>query len=437
MQKIDISESLYRIIYDYKLKKYILLRDGNPLVTPDGSVVAHANKKLLQHMESELECRNILDVTELTTYSMFCTWNDLLVKQNIVFTKQDIRNWIISDPILRACAGPEKIDQLYKWSALLEVLEEIDISYPDLVQSMDIEGVEEWISSMGEEYEKSFNKFVDKMYEEFSILSKEQKTAVVNSLNCHSSFCYGLLLATKKCTEIEYANAILAGECLLPIIFADSSRDEYKEAFYHLVLDANIITNFIRFSLEPDKNIIVYIKANLPGYGFLPESAKWSILEACKNIMYAKADDYSPYVVLLGKTIEVSLKKLIFDEYQKIYQTKIYDEKEINLFIKENNKIQKLAKFLVKEPHFIQLGSMLFFLEKYNEDTFNSNELLKKIFDFVILEKDKKSILDESFISEARNVAKMRNEAAHDRRFTLDEARALMDNTMQLLSNIV
>ena len=87
----------------------------------------------------------------------------------------------------------------------------------------------------------------------------------------------------------------------------------------------------------------------------LPEGSRYSLTEAIHKIHLANSDDYSSYVMLLGKSIEITLKEIVFDVFQSKYDSEILQEKGLSIFLKQNEKVSQLAKYIDKELHHIEL----------------------------------------------------------------------------------
>ena len=59
--------------------------------------------------------------------------------------------------------------------------------------------------------------------------------------------------------------------------------------------------------------------------------------------------------MLLGKSIEITLKEIVFDVFQSKYDSEILQEKGLSIFLKQNEKVSQLAKYIDKELHHIEL----------------------------------------------------------------------------------
>ena len=154
---------------------------------------------------------------------------------------------------------------------------------------------------------------------------------------------------------MEYSAVILASHSILPNGFSDINKSEYRESFLNLKQDALLITNFVKLLLTPNIELVEIIKLNIQNWGLLPEGSRYSLTEAIHKIHLANSDDYSSYVMLLGKSIEITLKEIVFDVFQSKYDSEILQEKGLSIFLKQNEKVSQLAKYIDKELHHIEL----------------------------------------------------------------------------------
>jgi hypothetical protein len=430
---MDISNAEYTI--EFLDNNYYLKIDNENLLTPNDNLVAHKQRKLIENILYELECEEELSNNKLSTYFLYSILVDQVQKDKNIVDENIFRNYILNDLILRSCAGPEKTEQYFKWGALFESLELLDIEYPDIIQNPDLDEVEKWINSMGINYQNSLNKFIKYFFKEYSILSDVQKTTILWCTFNHGSIIYGIMLATKKCNILDYSAAILAGHCMIPNVFFDVTREEYKESFEALKSDALLISNFIDICLTPDIELSYEIISNVRNFHFLPDGAKISVIESFSKILKENSEDYSPYVMLLGKSVEITIKEMVFDKFQKMYGGNFLNRNQVDISYEKNDKINNLVKFLTKPPHFIELGSMLVILEKHDGRLRKENEILKTFFDFIITDLRLTSILNKSWIDLVWDLSKKRNEAAHSSRFTLKEAKEIKLITTKILSS--
>jgi hypothetical protein len=245
---IDISDSIYQIKFNPKNELFTLLRNGEPILTPGGFDVEHKDERFLIHMQTELESEDELNPVNLSLYSIYSTCKEFFELKSRIFSIDDVRQMLLTDVVLRSVAGPEKAYQFEKWKPLLNFLSEKKLKYPDLIQTMDSEDMETWINSMGPDCQGIMQELTEVMCKEINYLSAAQKAVIINSVSVNNSFMYGYLIATGKCTELEYASGVLAGHCSLPGIFGDFSRSDFKEALISIMRDAQIFSTFVLFS---------------------------------------------------------------------------------------------------------------------------------------------------------------------------------------------
>tara|TARA_Y100000385_G_scaffold73428_1_gene74079 strand:+ start:200 stop:1342 length:1143 start_codon:yes stop_codon:yes gene_type:complete len=353
------------------------------------------------------------------------------------FSKFDFEyfyNAIITDPTMQACAGPERTEQFFRWSTLSEYLFLTGLSYPDIIQGITLENIEEWISQSSPKYKQSIKKITNHFYEEFKLLTNSQRIVAIQAKRIHGSITYGIMLALGRCDEMEYSIAILASHCIFPLgINSEIDVSEYKQHLNALKLDSLVFKKYLDLKSKPDKTLSDIIRDKIPTWSVLPRDARYSLMEAIKQITMSNSEDYSPYVVSLGKSLEITLKKLVFDKFQRNEKVIISSQQEITLLIEQNKKISRFIKFLLKEPHFIELGSMLVILEYEGGKTSKNNIFLRDFFIF-IYDNSYSDILNKTWVSSAKELARQRNIAAHSKRFSLEEAKELMDQTFELIS---
>ena len=242
---MDKPKTKKNIEIHFKNGLYFPTVNGKPLKTPGGYPVEHKSEQLMKDISHEFEVNEEIDVRKLNIYSLFSTMTELGSDFENVSENQ-IKQFIYADPVLRSCAGPERIGQYEKWEDLFRFLETNNLEYPDFVQSANFERLEEWIGSLGEPYGHSINLFIAYFTEEFNKLSLPQKTVAINSASVHNTFIYGYLLATQETTVQNYSEAVLAGMCIIPHVFGDVTEKDYKQALVSISKDVKILASFLK-----------------------------------------------------------------------------------------------------------------------------------------------------------------------------------------------
>jgi hypothetical protein len=139
---------------DFNGNASLLIKHNEVMLTPEGNIIKHHNKRLVEHILFELECEIELDIDQLSNYTLYAALVDLL-------TEKAYRIGVINDPVHNAFGGLENIQQFQKWGDLFSDLELLGLDYPDIIQITDIEEVENWIKENGEVYENSINRFIN------------------------------------------------------------------------------------------------------------------------------------------------------------------------------------------------------------------------------------------------------------------------------------
>ena len=239
---IDEDSKYQNLVPELKPYKYILLVNNKPLKTPKGEPFINDNELLFKHMIfDELELKDKLDPSEFSLYSMFCTFKDFIENAED-FLIVDLEELLLGDIVLKTCAGPEVVDQLYRHDCISKFFSDNHLKRLFLPQTIDNKQTREWIKKYGSE--SGFLKLVSFFSEALRTLTDVQRCVIVNSVNIHNSFLLGYLLATNRCSPSEYANALLSAECLLSSTFGEVSKEEQKEMLEGIKSDVNTLRQF-------------------------------------------------------------------------------------------------------------------------------------------------------------------------------------------------
>ena len=416
---------------------YQLMHDGKTVASPSGIPIASTKKALISAIKLELECEEEAQLDLLGYYSLFCTQVDFIDTEIFQPTRENFREFIFNDPVLSAAAGPEALHQYARWEALFDYLNLAGLEYPNFPQSLSYEDKERWvqeINAIESGFDNKVSSFVNILYQSYLSLDNAQKTVFVNSIQIYNSPVYGLLLALGNCDEVEYASAFMSSNCLLPEVFSDVEKSEYKDGFYAIQQDALIMTNFIKYSQLPSQSFSRYITSNLPNWAFLHPKSQIGLSNAIENILDPSLKDYSPYIMLLGKSLEINLKEKIFMPFQEHAKVSFEESQLSEIMIGSDDKLKKFTIFLEKEPHFIELGSMLFLLEMYGGKTAKRNILLTELYIF-ISSLGLNALLDKTWINNAKLLKNARNKASHSEVFSHAEAEKLLDMLISTLKS--
>ena len=429
----DISNTTFSIRFDDSIGQFALFAGNDPIRTPGGNPVTHRDQRFLDRLRAELDGQATLDPSQLGRYSLYSTYRDNFAQGDRQFPLDEVRTLLITDRLLRTSAGPEVTAQLANMGSLSRLLKSHGWAHLNLPQYRGHEDVEAWIAELGPECATAIDELVRGLHLELSTLHPAQLTVVVNVAVVYESLCLGYLLATRQCTELEFAMAILAADCLLPKVFADVRRDEYRKHLSDLLFDAHSLVDFVRYFVSPGDIARKRLKQQLPNYAFLPEAAQWALAQSLDRIECGDDGDFSGCVVLLGKALESTLMEYVFERFRVRSGIRIEEERDVNLIIRRDfSEIERFARYVLKEPHYLELGAMMVTLEKYGGKTARRNRLLRAFFEYVETEHSTQ-LLSKDFVASGKHVSQLRNAAAHRELMSLRIAEEIRDEELNLL----
>lgn len=218
---------------------FCLTNQGQVLTTPEGIPIAHPSRPLLEGMRAEALSRAGLRLAFLSLYSMFCTMRDHVEPERT--EGGSCKYLVLGDLTLRLCAGPEAGDQLAYLGPIEDFFSENHLPRLQLSQSGDASHQEQSLIAAG--CEPQMNTLVDFFETLWPTLSPAQQCVVTTCVHIHGVFILGILLAQSRCDPAEYADALLALDCLIPGVFGVSQREaaRYRK---QIATDAMVMARF-------------------------------------------------------------------------------------------------------------------------------------------------------------------------------------------------
>jgi hypothetical protein len=200
----------------------------------------------------------------ISSYALLATQRQLEATADHVFVTQ-FGKWLLLDPVLRSCAGPEVTDQMARWQPLLTYLAERGLQMPSFPQiPIEYNETDDTMSLLRkltepmlgddpimDEYEKLVLLFLTAVEAEFSRLGLEEQTVIFFLNQGHGCTLFPMMLATGRCTASQYANAMMAAECLLVTAFPDVNDNAHSELMRNYREDAQIALNFLQHARSP------------------------------------------------------------------------------------------------------------------------------------------------------------------------------------------
>ncbi len=393
----------------------------HPLMTVKGNGFLCRTKHLAEMVVAQLECLTNIPSKELDLYLIHSTRIDG-AEYYAAPSKGTIRDMLLADLVLQAGAGPEQVDQYRKWGGLFYYLDLAGLEYPHMLQGVEPKAQEDWIRSNGPIFERRVNDLVDFVFSDYQALSMEQRVAAIYAQHMHGSITYGVLLANGRVGPLEYTGALMAANCTLPMVFADVTRTAYKRSYRACLEEATLLYGYVEASAYTTESVKRTISKYLPGFTFLPKSARIAVSMGLELVENPASIDHSPAVVLFGKALEVSMKELIFDGYRDTRGPRFMEQQTTEVFLQTNKDVATLAKYIAKPPHHIELGGMITILQMHGGRTAKKNPVLEELFAHVD-NIGKSTALSTEFLESADKLRVLRNDAAHSKVF--DHASAL------------
>ena len=218
---LDMYPEEYDKITD---KLYGLLIDDEILRTPNDHPIYCENERAMVELSSELEFTNQLKVDEINLYSLCCTQIDF--EKEWDFTKGAIKDFLYEDIIFQPCAGPEVIDQMKYYRAIVSFLSNKGIQYPYTFIQPDAskDALGSFVDSAINTEDKVLEKTVVVYNEIIKDFDKAQRTIMVNVLSNYNSITLGLMLATGGISSQEFATAYLFANNINSKVWTGSKR---------------------------------------------------------------------------------------------------------------------------------------------------------------------------------------------------------------------
>jgi hypothetical protein len=247
--RINLTTSALKLEYHPDTRMNSISINGDPLVTPKGNILQHESAELIKQVRYELEAEEYIDEDYFGLYSILSVLiDDVNNNEFIVWDK--FWHGLTHDPVLATCAGPEVAFQFSRYGSLMKYLEEHKLHHPFLPQ-VDCEAMDDFIGEP-DNLDSSYGKFNATLKEDLLKLSNIQRTVVLHS----KSLTYGFLLATKRCTALEFAAAILAGDCIDARTFSDVEFSENKEGMKQIEGIAAKLLQFMALAEEDVSGLI-------------------------------------------------------------------------------------------------------------------------------------------------------------------------------------
>ncbi|MES2476214.1 MAG: ATP-binding protein [Verrucomicrobiota bacterium] len=255
-----------------------LSAEGDPIILPNGKPLVHPREKLVNHIIEEFSGLGNLTIDELgrvvkpdviSSYALLGVQKMLEVTPKHPFLKE-YKKWLLLDPCLSRCAGPEAVDQIARWSPLSEFYQKNGLKAPDFPQiPIDLEEEDDFesvlkkrngddidfetgdeaidlrIAKLNKSFDRKVRLFGKRINGIFKKLGHEEQAVLLFLFNGHGVVLFPLLLVMGQCTAQEYANGVMAAHCLLTTAFGDVTNKAHAAIARNYREDARICVEFL------------------------------------------------------------------------------------------------------------------------------------------------------------------------------------------------
>jgi hypothetical protein len=219
-----------------------LFVDGELLTTPAGIPVTANNPRGLLAMCAELDFSNILDVTGINFYGLFCTEKEYMTDgENCLY--EMLHCTVAQDPILQLCSGPEAIVQWKYYPLVVEFLEENGLKHPCCAQMPTKDGKREsWDNESWKKNYREIENFVEKQLIGFTTV---QSSGFITSMCFLESPILSLMLVIGKATPVEIAYLYLMSNCYYSKSFPDVKRNKEQDMFNKITKYSEVVRTYV------------------------------------------------------------------------------------------------------------------------------------------------------------------------------------------------
>jgi len=183
--------------------------------------------------------------------------------------------------------------------------------------------------------------------------------------------------------------------------------------------------------------LIAELKEQIESWDYLPEECRSSIIEGERRLADEASHDYFPVIMCFAKSVEIALKKLVFEAFAE--DCGKYGDLDRHIRLGLDERFAQAANFMkfIQKGQNIELGAMLFSLRLCLGRTGREMILLGRLKEFIEDNPGTKGILGGAFFDDTEELLKLRNSAAHSSSFGENQAqtaRQLAIRTLKLFN---
>jgi len=203
----------------------------------------------------------------------------------------------------------------------------------------------------------------------------------------------------------------------------------------------NISKHEVLHQLEMEKRgdlseTLSELQTKIPIWEHLPDEAKNALIEGHKRLSSQNSIDYAPVIVTIVKSLEISLKKLIFDKFSEACKLDIHINQYIEIGLQP--KFKQAHNFIrfIEKGAYLELGAMNHVLKLARGKTANKLPLLNMFKEFILNALKWNNFITSDTIEKLEYLSSMRNPAAHAKTYNLSDAKDVRDTTLVVFSSL-
>jgi len=271
-------------------KDYIIFYGDTPLLTPAGNEFIHSNPRLLQFIITELSISKTVPPVEITSYSLFSFQKDFIESNNDLIL-ESLQSKLLEDYFVKLKFGThdkKELDVSEKIDFLLNNRQKLNFIFggtSSIVKSLNKFLGENGILAV-QNSEKSFEKFINFIKENYSLMDSSKKSAIYFLNKKHNAgILLPVLLVSKKISPSEYTNSVLN---IYLNDFAEHTKeiDSLEESFELIHQQASSTLEYLSFFENLTEKVSEVLEIINTGEGANIEfksSLRWNIKESKKD----------------------------------------------------------------------------------------------------------------------------------------------------------
>jgi hypothetical protein len=154
-----------------------------------------------------------------------------------VLSEEQIKEYLLWDPSLRLCPGPERMIQVQAMSLIFTFFRDFNLTHPHFPQSINARSLEQAYLKKGSKEQKNFNGIVKVVKDGIGKFAPEQHRVLINAVKQHGSLLLAYLLGAKSCSCKAYAVNFLASQCLI-LGFSDITEEDYRKLLNEIIKES-------------------------------------------------------------------------------------------------------------------------------------------------------------------------------------------------------